>query len=305
MKLLIFLLTVSFLNCNNQSKQNQKSFSGLLDVPGSIFQYKGEGQGIPCVVFTGSENLGHKMYTDELRENLNMIHADPGKIKIEELDRITIEAIVDDIENLRVWLKIDKIAVLGHSMFGTLPLEYALKYPDHIYYSISSGALPFVNDKAFKAQREYWQNEASEERKKILQENNAKLKAQDLNNMPASERFIKGYIANIPYRFYDLHYDMSKFWEDEKINMDFVNHFWGVLMKNYDNTKNFKNISTPILVITGKYDFGAPYYLWNEYETIIPDMKIVVFQNAGHNPMLESPEEFDKVIIDWINSKKK
>ena len=62
-------------------------------------------------------------------------------------------------------------------------------------------------------------------------------------------------------------------------------------------------IKTPIFVIAGKYDFGAPYYLWEDYHNIIPDFTLKVYENAGHNPFMEIPEDFAKYVLSWVKSK--
>lgn len=281
-----------------------KQISGILEVPGSIFQYNAEGNGIPCIAFTGSENIGHRLYSDDLRNNLLLIHADPKNISTVQLKSLTLETVIDDIEKVRKILGLKKIAVMGHSMFGPIPLEYALKYPNNISYSISTGATPYKTNKYFKAAEEYWESGASEDRKNILKENLSNFQAADMSSLTSGEKFIKQYIAYTPYRFYNAHFDMTELWEGVKINMDFLNHFWGVLMRDFDNTDRYENIKTPVLVIAGKYDFGAPYYLWDDVKEIIPDFTFHVFQNAGHNPMLEIPGEFNEVIFDWIERKK-
>ena len=85
--------------------------------------------------------------------------------------------------------------------------------------------------------------------------------------------------------------------------MSFVNHYWGNLMTGYDNTDNYRNIQSPVLIIAGKYDFVCPYFLWDDVKESIPDCTFEFFENAGHNPMLEIPEEFTKTIVEWIESK--
>lgn len=295
--LFYFLLFPILFGCKNQLE-----ISGQLEIPDAIFTYTAEGNGIPCVIFTGSENIGHKLFPPELLEHFIFIHADPGKIDSAIVNDISLDDIVNDIEKLRVSLGIDKIAFMGHSMFGILPLEYAVIYPENISYAISTGAIPFYTEKYSSAAQEYWESEASEERKKILKENIERLRAEDMSNFSESLKFIKQYTAYTPYRFYDPYFDMTELWEDTEINMNFLNHFWGKLMKDFNNTDNYKNIQSPVLIIAGKYDFGAPYYLWDDLKNIIPDFTLKVYENAGHNPMLEIPKEFTKTIVEWIKS---
>lgn len=293
--LIILLLFIS--GCNTQ-----KEISGLLIIPDAIFEYIAEGKGIPCVTFTSSENIGHSLFSDNLRQRFNLIYADASKLKIDKISNITLDMIVDDIEKVRKTIGYDKIAVLGHSMFGCLPFEYALKYPDNCSYSITTGARPFTTEKYSEAVKEHWNSNASDERKAIQKKNIEKLSEMDMTELNQTERFIKSYTARIPTFFYDPHFDMSHVWEGAKINTDFTNHFGGVLMDNFDNTDNYHKIKTPILVIAGRHDYWAPHFLWDDVKSKIPDFSFHLFENAGHNPMLEIPAKFDSVVLEWIKS---
>ncbi len=55
------------------------------------------------------------------------------------------------------------------------------------------------------------------------------------------------------------------------------------------------------LVLSGKYDFPCPYYLWEKYESIIPNLTLKVYERAGHNPFMEYPEEFTRDVLAWVN----
>jgi proline iminopeptidase len=158
-----------------------------LDVEGALLSYSIEGHGIPCVVFTGGENIGLKIYSDELKKHLRLIHADPGRVTKENVELITLDALVDDIEKVRIALGVEKIAVMGHSMFSVLPPEYAIKYPDRASHIISTGGVPSFSDDSMKASAEYWETDASEERKKILERNQAELTDEVMSSLSPSE----------------------------------------------------------------------------------------------------------------------
>lgn len=303
---LFSILTVVFAliitSCGD--KQEQLAVQGVLNIEGALFKYTAEGNGLPCVTFAGSESIGHKLYSDGLRKHIKFIHADQSDIKPENLKDITLNAIVDDIEKVRKAIGADKIAVMGHSMTGPLPLEYALKYPEHISHAILTGARPYTTHKYTTAVKQYWDSSASEERKEIHQKNLKKLAEKNMNGLSPTERWIEGYTADIPRFFFDPRFDMSHFWEGIQTNVDFMDHFKGVLMRDFDNTKNYHEIKTSVLVIAGRYDYWAPYFLWDDVKNIIPDFTFHLFENAGHNPMLEITEEFDSVVLEWIESKK-
>ena len=290
------LLAIS-LACN---KQNE--ISGPINVPDALFTYTAEGDGIPCVIFTGSENIGHKLFPQELREKFIFIHADPGNIDSAMVNDISLDDIVNDIEKLRQSLGIDKIAIMGHSMFGILPLEYAIRYPENISYAISTGAFPYTTEEYSFATQEYWESEASVERKSIRTKNLEELQKVDMSNLSQSQQFVNLYTAETPYRFHDPFFDMTELWEGVEINMNFLDHFWGNLMEDFNNTDNYKKIQSPVLIVAGKYDFGCPYYLWEDLKNIIPNFTLKVYENAGHNPMLEIPDEFTKDLLVWVKN---
>jgi proline iminopeptidase len=55
-------------------------------------------------------------------------------------------------------------------------------------------------------------------------------------------------------------------------------------------------------LITGLYDFACPPSLWDDYKDRFQDCTYHMFEESGHNPMVEIPEKFDKLLSDWINS---
>jgi len=299
-KRLSLLLLIPILICCNQ----ETNFSGQLDVPNTLFTYSAEGSGIPCIMFTGSENVGQRLLPKQFRENFNLIHADPKNIGEEIIPNITLSDVVDDIEIVRKFLKVKEIMIVGHSMFSPLPLLYAATYPENISYAVSTGGAPSFAAKYLSAGQNYWTETASDERKKILNDNLAKLNGLDKSQYSEGEWFILEYTAYTPYRFEDPEFDMTNLWDGIELNMLFINHYYNNLIQKLEDINIYKNITAPVLAISGKYDFGLPYYLWDPAKTLINDFTVKEFKNAGHNPMVEIPEEFTKTVVDWIESKK-
>lgn len=301
MKYKIIFLMISLIIYPGCNKQKEKL--RVINVPETIFKYTAEGNGIPCVAFTGGENLGHRTYSDRLRANLTLIYADPSHLDSQKINEITLDMILEDIEKVRLFIDVDKIGVIGHSMFSTLPLEYALKYPKSISLSISTGARPYKTQKYNDVVEEYWTSTASPERKKILKDNMKKFSELNVEGLTPTERFVKYYTANIPRFCFDPHFDMSGYWGDVQINMNFLNHFGNVIMNNYDNSMAYSEIKSPVLVIAGRHDYWAPYILWDEIRKKNPNISFHMFDNAGHNPSLEVPDKFDDFVIKWIENR--
>ena len=153
--------------------------------------------------------------------------------------------------------------------------------------------------------QEYWETKDSDERKAIREANRRALADADQRGSSESDQFWDLYEADVPYRFFDPRYDLSTFRKGlvTQVNMEFVDRFWNTVLKEFDHTAEYSGIDTPVLVIAGKYDFGAPYFLWESVGTTMPDFTFHLFENAGHNPMLEVPNEFDQVVADWIQGR--
>jgi proline iminopeptidase len=280
---------------------SQENTPKSLNVPGAIFRYTVEGKG-PFVLTVGGESLIRSLYTNRLRDNLTFIYADPESVPSSVADTLTMESIARDIERVRIFLGLERISVMGHSKYGFIPLEYALRYPVHAGWSILSGARPFTTSRASDLSRLYWDSLASQERKTIREEN-LKLLKNDTRQKTASEISFDQYKANVPMWFADPHFDISaleKAWKGSK-NMAFVNRYDRVIIRSYDNSARYQEISTPVLVMSGKYDFVFPHLLWKDFGKEMPDYTFYLFDDAGHNPMLEVPDKFDQLLIDWIS----
>lgn len=291
--LTFLLMPLLFIGC-----QKQVNISGKLDIPESIFKYTAEGQGIPCITLSGAENLGENLYPEALKDKYMFIYADPGEIAPEILDTLSLDRLLMDFDLVRQFLGLKKIAILGHSMFSIVPLEYALKYPKNTLFSISTGSMPYTRNFG-STSVEYWESEASSNRKKIFQANMDSLMASDYSSLTGSDQFIARYIASTPKYFNDPLFDQSDLWNGIEINIDFINQYFGRILKDYDNTDSYSRIRTPVLIITGKHDYVCPYYLWDDIHPRIPDSKFILYEEAGHNPSLEIPEKFTQDLIDW------
>jgi proline iminopeptidase len=315
MKSLFFIIPLLVMLCFSLAcQQTEKADEGTvsnaesadkrympLDVPDASLAYSAEGTGIPCVVFTGGESLGTKIYSKKLKQHFRFIYADPKNLSREDAQEITLSAILADIEKVRMILGLEKIAVMGHSMYSVLPPAYALEYPGYASHLIITGGLPSISEKSDEASNEYWESEASDERKELRKRNQETLTEDVLSKLSPSETRIKNYMANIPFFFYDAEFDMSDVWEGVEINTDFSTRLWE-LVYGLDNMDKFHLIGAPVLVVSGRYDFWAPYYLWDDVKERFPDITYILFDHAGHNPMLEIPEEFDRKLIDWVKS---
>jgi len=308
---LVILICFTF-GCQKQTEElaeetKEEVTSGTVNIDGFELSYSIEGTGIPVVVLNG--RLYHPpVFSKELRKHIKFIFADVRCFipldTPDDMNTITIDTYVDDIEQTRIALGFDKIAVLGHSAFGFLSLEYARKYPQHTSHAILIATPPyFTTSKYNSAAAEFWESDASQERKAILKRNQEKLTEETLNSVSPDQAFIMGYLANAPKFWYDPSYDASWIVEAfDEFNVDLVNHFYGVILNDYDITGSFHQITKPVFLALGRYDYWAPFYLWDDEKNKLPNLSYNLFEKSGHWPFLEEQELFDTKLIDWIKS---
>eukprot|EP01133_Synstelium_polycarpum_P011668 gene11668-13627_t len=59
-------------------------------------------------------------------------------------------------------------------------------------------------------------------------------------------------------------------------------------------------ISMPVLLIWGEEDKITPPDVAREFKKYLPDSTLIFLSRCGHAPMMERPEEFNKLLEDFI-----
>jgi proline iminopeptidase len=145
--------------------------AGIVEVEGAQLGYRIEGHGQPCLV-VGSSTYYPRVFSQDLREHLQLVFVDLRHFVARDPsfspDRISIETYSDDIEHVRQILGLGEVVVIGHSIHGTIALEYARRYSEHVRGVVAVGASPHRSDEALSSRERFWEVDASEERKEIL-----------------------------------------------------------------------------------------------------------------------------------------
>jgi len=61
-------------------------------------------------------------------------------------------------------------------------------------------------------------------------------------------------------------------------------------------------IDVPTLVIVGREDEFTPVAKAEELQSHLQNCKLVIIDDSGHMPNLEQPEEFNKAVLDFLDS---
>jgi len=269
---------------------------------GTKLRYVVEGSGIPCVVVNG----GHyrRVFSKDLRRHLKLVFVDFRKSSEAEaaakIDYITLDTLLDDIDQVRKALGFDRVAVMGHSLPSVIALEYARKYPEHTSHLILIGSPPFMITP--KESEAFWQSDASEARKLADKRNLERITDEDLKKAPPGQAWKRLFVRNGAHYWYDPSYDSSWMLEGIALNMNLMPHVAG-LLRDYDIGKRTPRATTPVFLALGRYDYLVPYHTWDGRKDSFPNLSYNLFMKSGHYPMFEEPALFDKKLLAWIRKK--
>ena len=105
--------------------------------------YREVGRGRPIILVHGGPDFDHTYLLpdmDRLSDSYRLIYYDQrgrGKSGRDvRPDDVSIRTEIEDLEGLRKYLRLDSVAVLGHSWGGVLALEYAIRHPDRVSHMI-------------------------------------------------------------------------------------------------------------------------------------------------------------------------
>jgi proline iminopeptidase len=283
--------------------------SGVVMVRGTALPYLSEGSGIPCLV-AGYSTLYEAAFSDELKKHFQFIFVDwknsfLADDPFPQAGKITMETLVDDLDDVRRQLGYDKVAVLGHSWPGFLPLAYGKKHPTHASHLIVIGCPPYANKTTDKASAEYWEQDASPERKATDRRNREALPDSLLAKLGPRERWVMQYVRDRAICWANPTYDSYWLWLGKGASMDFEHQYYSVLTADYDPSPSFGEIATPVFLAIGRYDYWVPHKLWDGMKDKLPNLSYHLFLKSGHWPMMEEQELFDQKLIDWLRSAKK
>jgi proline iminopeptidase len=276
--------------------------AGSLDVEGARLAYRIEGTGPPCLVI-GSVDCYARVFSEELRRHLQLAFVDLRHFAPSEPtlapDRITIDTYAVDIETFRRTLGLGDVVVIGHSVHGQVALEYARRYPEHVRAVVVVGGGP-TSEGIRAARAKLWETGASVERKALLDRTWAELTDELRATLSPAELFVREYVADGPSLWYDPTYDATWLWNGVFLNLPILERL-GDLLDPYDLAQGPGEVRTPVLIAHGRFDFRAPFTLWEEHRHKLPRQTFALFERSGHFPPLEEPELFDHTIRAWID----
>jgi len=271
-------------------------------VDGFRLTFTVEGEGTPCLVINDAPAM-QKGLSPGLRKRFKFIFMNP-RMNVPydpsfDLGRITLDTLVDDIEAVRRAAGVDRVVVFGHSINGLIAYEYARQYPGRVLGVIMNGTPPFRNERFSKLYADYWESTASPERKEALRKSRERTR-EAIAQLDPGEAMRQTYIAAGAVYWNDPSYDCSWLLEGVRWNKEVWDRLFEGIVEGYDiSTRD--PIRQPVLLTLGRNDFAVPVISWDGLDRILPNIKIVLFEESGHWPFVDERELFDARLLDWLD----
>ncbi|NMF00381.1 alpha/beta fold hydrolase [Aneurinibacillus aneurinilyticus] len=261
-----------------------------------------KGSGKPILVI-GSSVYYPRLFSKNLYETFQFIFLDhrgfvepPRALESEDY---TLNKVLDDIEKARQTLCLTDFIILGHSGHAFMALEYAKKYPEHVQKVVLLNSAPTNSQKRQHQSFAFFNETASPERKKQFEKDIALLE-NDIKKDP-ERRFVHMCIRMGAQSFYNYTFDAAYMWEGVYTNMPIIDYLWGEAFGELNLIQSLNAFNKPVFIGLGRYDYlVAPVSLWDSIDDTNGDVKKVIFEHSGHNPMFEEPQSFDRELIKWI-----
>jgi pimeloyl-ACP methyl ester carboxylesterase len=255
-------------------------------INGARIHYEREGDG-PPVVFLHAGIADLRMWEPQVApfaEQFDVLRPDQRGFGESELPSKPWSPVAD-LLSLMKQLSLEPAHLIGCSMGGALAIDFALAHPERISKLVLVGSA--IGGFAFKPEHAHLFSEAASARK-----------AGDLDalNQAMLKLFLdgpkrpRGYVAE-PLR--KLFLEMN----GRALRSDFEK---APPEQDALAVRRLHEIAEPTLVVVGDQDVPTVLEAADLLMNSIPDVRKAVIHDAAHLPNLEHPEEFNRLVLDFL-----
>ncbi len=266
----------------------------MIPVEGAELSCVTAGAGPPCLLLSGIGSDPYQRQTATLTRHLAITFVDlrgSGR-STGDPAALTFDRLAEDLDAVRARLGLDRVAVLGHSILGMLALEYGRRRPQAVSHVIVAGTPPLGDMRQVQAASfAFFEEDASEERKRILAENLAAL--------PPGAGPAQTVLAQTPARFFDPRFDAAPLFAEADSRPALLMHVMGTLAPSWDVLADPRPLP-PTFIALGRHDYVVPPRLWDGVAGRLPAATVHVFPRSGHQPFFEEAEAFAAAVTGWM-----
>lgn len=288
------------------SSEKEIPAEGFIDVNGGKVWYRIDGKvdKTPILILhggPGSSSIGQeplKQLSDQwpvvFYDQLGSGRSD----RFKDTSLMTVERYVEEVEQVRKELNLEKIYLYGQSWGTALSLEYYLKYPEHIEGIIFSS--PYFSTKR-------WIKDAKELVKTLLDSVQTIIKTNEQNKTFDNQEYKDA--VSLFYSKFLRRKERSQEAKDtasKYFGTKVYEYMWGPseftatgTLLHYDRMDKLSEVKVPVLFITGEYDEARPSTV-KYYQSLVPDARYQEISNSGHATLNDNPEEALKAVEKFL-----
>jgi len=241
-----------------------------------------EGKGFPLVLVHGflGSSIMWKPQINFFKDHFRVITPDlPGfgksnKAKLHN----NIKSISNFLSDCLEEKKINKFHLLGHSMGGMIVQEMAKRYGNKISKLVcySTGPIGEMPGRF----------ETVDETRENFKKKGLEIMAKNI----AKTWFVEEDSA----KYFNICIQAGKQASMEAVDSSLI------AFKNWNGVDTLKNIKNETLIIWGDKDKSYNFEQIQTLEKNIKNSKLIIFKNCAHNVHLEQPNQFNKIIKDFL-----
>jgi proline iminopeptidase len=291
---------------------------GFVDAHGVLIYYLTLGNGSPLVVVHGGPGADHSYflpYLLPLARTHRLIFIDErgsGRSqRLQDSSLYTVEAMAEDVEDVRQARNLGKISLLGHSYGGVLAQAYALKYQQNLTHLILNSTFPSTRQMNEVLAREKAQMPA-DKLKRLNELETAGLfgkgEAWEHGRYPAEYANLAWGLGYFPFLYGarpDSTYDPAS---GAPSNWELYREMWGSHgefiidgnLKSVEYLDRLPALHVPTLVMAGDHDECDPA-LSKEMHEKIAGSQLVILPNSGHMNFVDQPDLWEKAVEGFLS----
>ena len=301
---ILILFITSIIGC--QSNPTLTSGEGYIEVAGGKVWYRiiGEGNQTPLLLLHGGPG-GTSWYlyplADLSKDRPIILYDQLGSGRSDhniDTTLMTVKNFVEQLQELKTALGLNKFYLYGHSWGTTLGLEYYLAHPDGIKALIFGSPL-------FSTSR--WIKDADTLIMTLPDSIQTIIAIAIKSNTYTSSEYrraesiyYQNFILRGPILFTEL--DTAP----ANGSREVYQYMWGPsefistgTLKEYDCIDRLNEIKIPTLLITGEFDEARPSTV-RYFQSLIPNSKFEMIEGAAHATMHDNLQQNLKVINDFL-----
>lgn len=215
----------------------------------------------------------------------------------------TLEIWLEELENLRQFLKLDRLHILGQSWGGMLAIAYACERGTKgIESMILSSTLS--NAQLWAKEQHRMIGYMSKEDQRIIAHAEATNNFNTAEIKKTIEKYMIDHCANpIDENSPECLRQEKKVGELAYMTAWGPNEFTATgNLKSFNYTEQLKKIKIPVLIISGTDDLCTPLIAKTMYDAL-PNSQWKLFKNAKHMCFIDCQKQYCQLLCDWLAQK--